>query len=138
MSNSRDGHYCEPQATAVETGWQVGSDRKQREAMNQGMGGLGQPGLLGRTTVSEPTRARRHVNDLQEIVVRLDRARQQSDNLLSRLRGNIPSEGNTLCDKVAQSPDDMPMLDAFEILSAEILRQAQELNVAADELNELL
>jgi translation initiation factor 2B subunit (eIF-2B alpha/beta/delta family) len=77
-----------------------------------------------------------HANNLSESLNGLERASLQCDNMLRRLRGNIPSTGDDHAKPPTVAQADPPIMQRLDQLSEQIQDISVRLNNQVDELQE--
>lgn len=91
-------------------------------------------GLAQRADSMQTTRLDSHVNTLHEMNNQLDRNCMLTNNILVKLRGNMPEEATN--SKVAQA--DPTVMDAISMLDSEIMIKVQCLARYLEELGEII
>ena len=81
-------------------------------------------------------RMEHHANNLADSLSSLERASLQCDNMLRRLRGNIPSTGDDTAKPPTVAQADPPIMQRLDLLSEKITDITNRLNNQVDELQE--
>lgn len=84
------------------------------------------------------SRMEHHANNLADSLSSLERAALQCDNMLRRLRGNIPSGDDTAAKPPTVAQADPPIMQRLDHLSERITDMSNRLNNQADELQEYI
>jgi len=82
------------------------------------------------------TRMESHANNLAGLFNNLERVELQYDNMLNRVRGNLPETKDNAKSQIDQV--DPPIMQRLDVLAEKLQYLSNRLNSQADELNEYL